>query len=202
MKECSSHFLKEMKRSRFCCYLLSVSGKNDYILLLNKQRHHQINILSSRRDIANSKIRFRKKNRKRFLHSYCSRKTHFGNTLVFERVRQCGEIQPRLIYFSGCFAQLNATRFFVWITYLQKKRVKDICDTLLLFFFKRVKPDNFQFCISKTTSARGCKLSNHERILSYSTFGTLHRRRFHLSLARELTSSFTRSCYWEEFDVL
>ena len=84
----------------------------------------------------------------------------------------------------------------------QTKRRKDICDTLLLFFLKRVEPDNFQFCISKTTSARGCKLSNHERILSYSTFGTLHRRRFHLSLARELTSSFTRSCYWEEFDVL
>ena len=36
MKECSSYFLKEMKRSRFCYCLLSVVGKNDYILLLNK----------------------------------------------------------------------------------------------------------------------------------------------------------------------
>ena len=92
--------------------------------------------------------------------------------------------------------------FFVWITYLQNKTEKGYLWHVASFFFKRVKPDNFQFCISKTTSARGCKLSNHENILSYSTFGTLHRRRFHLSLARELTSSFTRSCYWEEFDVL
>ena len=53
--------------------------------------------------------------------------------------------------------------------------------------------------IAKTSSAQECKLSKHERILSQSIFGTLHRYRFHLSLARKLTP---RSCYWKEFEAL
>ena len=85
--------------------------------------------------------------------------------------------------------------FGLRISKKKKKWGKDISDTLLSFFFKRIKPDNSQFRISKTTCARGCKLSKHERILSYSIFGTLHRRRFHLPLARKPTSSFPRSCY-------
>ena len=120
----------------------------------------------------------------------------------FGRVWRCGEIQPQLKYFSLCFTHLNATHFLFGLRISKTKWGKDISDTLLSFFFKRNKPDNFQFYISKTTSARGCKLSTHERILSYSIFGTLRCRRFHLQLARKLTSCFTRSCYWEEFDVV
>ena len=76
----------------------------------------------------------------------------------------------------------------------EKKRGKDISDTLLSFFFRRIKPDNSAYP-TLLSCARGCKLSKHERILSYSIFGNLHRRRFHLSLARKPTYSFSRSCY-------
>ena len=103
---------------------------------------------------------------------------------------------------SLSFANINAMHFFLGLRVFKTKRGKDINETLPFSSFQRIKPGNFQFCISKTTSARGCKLSKHEKILPYSIFGTLHRRRFHLSLARKLTSSFTRSCNWEEFDVL
>ena len=103
---------------------------------------------------------------------------------------------------SLSFANINAMHFFQGLCIFKTKRGKDINETLPFSSFQRIKPGNFQFCISKTTSARGCKLSKHEKILPYSIFGTLHRCRFHLSLARKLTSSFTRSCNWEEFDVL
>ena len=103
---------------------------------------------------------------------------------------------------SLSFANINAMHFFLGLRIFKTKRGKDINETLPFSSFQRIKPGNFQFCISKTTSARECKLSKHEKILPYSIFGTLHRCRFHLSLARKLTSSFTRSCNWEEFDVL
>ena len=136
MKECSSYFLKEMKRSRFffCC-LLSVSGKNDYILLLS--RHHQINILPSRRDIAKSKILFHKKKSKKvfalLLHSKNPLRKHtsFGKSPAAWRNLAATQI------FLCLFRSTKFNAFFLFGLRISKtKRRKDICDTLLLFSLK------------------------------------------------------------------
>ena len=150
---------------------------------------HTACILLNRRDIVNSRKLYSNKNRKWFSHSDRSfsllplknplrKHTSFGKSLTAWRNLAATQIFLFLFRSSKCNA------FFWWITYLQKKEKKpgkDFSDTLLSFFFKRIKPDNFQFRISKTTCARGRKLSKHERILSHSIFGTLHRRRFQLS---------------------
>ena len=164
---------------------------------------HTACILPNRRDIVNSRKLFSNKNRKWFFHSDrlfsllplknpLRKHTSFGKSLTAWRNLAATQIFLFLFRSSKCNA-------FFCLDYVSpnknKKRKKDISDTLLSFFFKWIKPENFQFRISKTTCARGCKFSKHERILSHSIFGTLHRRRFHLSLARKPTSSFPRSCY-------
>ena len=164
---------------------------------------HTACILPNRRDIVNSRKLFSNKNRKWFFHSDrlfsllplknpLRKHTSFGKSLAAWRNLAATQIFLFLFRSSKCNA-------FFCLDYVSpnknKKRKKDISDTLLSFFFKWIKPGNFQFRISKTTCARGCKLSKRERILSYSIFGTLHRHRFHLSLARKPTFSFPRSCY-------
>ena len=83
--------------------------------------------------------------------------TSFGKSLAVWRNLAATQIFLSVFYPSKCNA------FFVWITYLQNKTEKGYLWHVASFFFKRVKPENFQFYISKTTSARGCKLSNHEK---------------------------------------
>ena len=82
----------------------------------------------------------------------------------------------------------------------KKKRGKDISDTLLSFFFKRIKPDNFQFRISKTTCAKGCKLSKHERnIPSLALFTAAV---FICRLLVNLRPASQEAVIWEEFGVV
>ena len=64
---------------------------------------------------------------------------------------------------SLSFANINAMHFFLGLRIFKTKRGKDINETLPFSSFQRIKPSNFQFCISKTTSARGCKLPKHEK---------------------------------------
>ena len=81
----------------------------------------------------------------------------------------------------------------------KKKRGKDISDTLLSFFFKRIKPDNFQFRISKTTCEKGCKLSKHERnIPSLALFTAAV---FICRLLVNLRPASQEAVIWEEFGV-
>ena len=64
---------------------------------------------------------------------------------------------------SLSFANINAMHFFLGLRIFKTKLGKDINETLPFSSFQRIKPSNFQFCISKTTSARGCKLPKHEK---------------------------------------
>ena len=100
---------------------------------------------------------------------------------------------------SLSFADVNATHLSLGLRISKKLRGKDINETLL--FFQKIERGKFQFYMAKTTIVGECKLPKNEIILSCSIFGILHRSRFHLLLARKQTSTFTRSCYWEEFVV-
>ena len=140
MKE-YSYFFKEMKAVLVvACNQLRV--KNDYILPLNKYRHHKTNISPNRRDIANSKIRFHKKKIANGFSipldysPYCPWRIHFGNALVLERVWQRGEIWPRLKYFS-LLRQHKCNAFFSRITYLQNKTGKGYQLNIAFFFLSK-----------------------------------------------------------------
>ena len=100
---------------------------------------------------------------------------------------------------SLSFADLNATHLSLGLRITKKFGVR--ISIKHCSFFKKIERGKFQFCMAKTTSTGECKLPKNEIILSCSIFGILHRRRFHLILARKQTSTFTRSCYWEEFVV-
>ena len=119
------------------CYWLWV--KNDYILLLNKYRHHQINILPSKCDIVNSRKLFSDKNRQWFFHSNrlfsllplknpLWKYTSFGKSLAVLRNLAATQIFLSVFHPSKCNA------FFVWITYLQNKMGKGYQWHIAFFF--------------------------------------------------------------------
>ena len=169
---------------------------------------HTACILPNRRDIVNSRKLFSNKNRKWFFHSDrlfsllplknpLRKHTSFGKSLTAWRNLAATQIFLFLFRSSKCSA-------FFCLDYVspkkKKKRGKDISDTLLSFFFKRIKPDNFQFRISKTTCAKGCKLSKHERnIPSLALFTAAV---FICRLLVNLRPASQEAVIWEEFGVV
>ena len=149
---------------------------------------HTACILLNRRDIVNSRKLSSNKNWKWFSHSDrlfsllplknpLRKHISFGKSLAAWRNLSATQIFLFLFRSSKC----NAFFCLDYVSQKKKKTGKGYQRHIASFFLKRIKPDNFQFRISKTTCARGRKLSKHERILSHSIFGTLHRRRFQLS---------------------
>ena len=101
---------------------------------------------------------------------------------------------------SLSFANVNATHLSLGLSISKKLRGKDMNEALL--FFLKDWAWKISVLHGQDYKCRGMQVTQEwNNFISCSIFGILHRRRFHLLLARKQTSSFTRSCCWEEFVV-